>query len=81
MLSFGSYFDGSSKMLFTMSKPTWVDRHALSIVVIFAYLLMSLLVIEQSRIIDSQRKLIRQLFSDSLELNAAKIREFKTHRR
>ena len=35
-----------------------------------AYLLLALLVIEQGRIIDAQRSLIRALFADSLQLNA-----------
>lgn len=40
-----------------------------------AYLMLSLLVIEQSRVIDSQRTLIRALFSDSLQLNAMRVQE------
>jgi hypothetical protein len=34
---------------------------------------MSLLVVQQGHTIDSQRALIRQLFKDSLELNAIKV--------
>ena len=37
--------------------------------------MLSLLVIEQARVIDSQHILIRALFSDSLELNAMRVRE------
>ena len=37
-------------------------------------LFMVLLIIQQDRTIDSQRMLIRQLFRDSLELNAMKVR-------
>ena len=36
-------------------------------------LLMLLLVMQQDRTISSQRNLIRQLFQDSLELNALKL--------
>ena len=37
-------------------------------------MVMSLIIIEQGRTIDSQRQLIRQLFQDSLQLNAARIK-------
>lgn len=50
-------------------------RHAVIFVLVFGYLLMSLLVIQQSHTIDSQRTLIKQLFRDSLELNAMKIQQ------
>ncbi|MGZ4827852.1 MAG: hypothetical protein ACXVY9_10840 [Terriglobales bacterium] len=40
-------------------------------------LLMLLLVMQQDRTISSQRNLIRQLFKDSLELNAIKVQ--RTH--
>lgn len=36
--------------------------------------LMSVVVFEQGRTIDTQRNLIRQLFQDSLELNAARMK-------
>ncbi len=36
---------------------------------------MSLLVVQQGRTINSQRFLIRQLFRDSLELNAMKVQQ------
>lgn len=40
-----------------------------------AYLMLSLLVMEQARVINSQRDLIRALFSDSLQLNAMRVKE------
>jgi hypothetical protein len=51
----------------------WLRRHWLSVVMLTAYLLLSLLIIEQGRTIDAQRTLIRKLFSDSLQLNALKV--------
>ncbi len=50
-------------------------RHAIILVLVFGYLLMSLLVVQQGRTINSQRFLIRQLFRDSLELNAMKVQQ------
>jgi hypothetical protein len=48
-------------------------RRHLVIAVLFATsFFMSLLIVQQGRTIDSQRSLIRQLFKDSLELNAIK---------
>jgi hypothetical protein len=44
------------------------------VAMVVAYLAMTLLVIEQGRVIDSQQKLIRLLFSDSTELSALKIK-------
>lgn len=60
-------------------RPFWRNRqsafHRYAIVVIFSVtcLLLSLLIVEQQQIIDSQRALIRQLFQDSKELNGIKI--------
>ena len=48
-------------------------RHLVIAVLATAAILMSLLIVEQGRIIDSQRTLIHQLFRDSLELNAMKV--------
>jgi len=41
----------------------------------FAYLLMTFLVFDQNRTIESQRLLIRSLFYDSTELAAIKLRQ------
>jgi hypothetical protein len=51
----------------------WLRRNWLAVVMLVAYLLLSLLILEQGRIIESQRTLIRELFSDSLQLNAMKV--------
>ncbi len=50
-------------------------RQAVICVLVFGYVLMSLLVVQQARTIDSQRFLIKQLFRDSLELNAMKMQQ------
>jgi cell division protein FtsN len=44
----------------------------LIVLFLISYTLLSTLVVEQSRTIDSQRSLIRQLFGDSSELSAMK---------
>ena len=49
-------------------------RRALVLLLCVMSGLMSLVVFEQGRTIDTQRNLIRQLFQDSLELNAAKMK-------
>lgn len=50
----------------------WLRRHGITVILVTVYFLMSLLVIEQGRTIESQRKLIRALFQDSLELTQMK---------
>jgi hypothetical protein len=53
-------------------------------VLLFGYLIMSALIYEQGRVIDTQRTLIRDLFGDSAELSAKKIhdlREMDQHRK
>jgi len=51
----------------------WLRRNWLTVVMLVAYICLSLLVLEQGRIIESQRTLIRELFSDSLQLNAMRV--------
>jgi len=58
----------------------WLRRNGLSLVFLFLYALLSLLVIEQGRTIESQKKLIRELFRDSQQLNAMKMREVQERR-
>ena len=55
----------------------WFKDHGLLIILLAAYLLMGLLIVEQGRTIASQANLIRQLFGDSLELNAMKMKQFR----
>lgn len=46
---------------------------------LLSYALMTMLIVEQGRTIDSQRFLIRQLFQDSSELSASKIKALQQH--
>jgi hypothetical protein len=55
----------------------WINKNVVAVVALFAYLMMTLMLLGQARIIDNQRTLIRQLFSDSQELSARKIQEIK----
>ncbi len=50
----------------------WLRQHGLTVIFLTVYALMSLLIIEQGRTIESQRKLIHALFQDSLELTHLK---------
>lgn len=52
----------------------WWLRRVLALALCIMSGLMSLVVVEQARTIDSQRVLIHQLFQDSLALNAAKMK-------
>jgi uncharacterized membrane protein len=46
----------------------------LSVLFVIAYTLMTMLIVEQGQTIESQRSLIRELFRDSTELSAAKMK-------
>lgn len=54
-----------------------IRRHALNLVLSFAFLLMSFLCIQQGHTIASQQTLIRSLFRDSLELNKIKVKHIQ----
>ncbi|HZQ91001.1 MAG TPA: hypothetical protein VFA60_04345 [Terriglobales bacterium] len=58
---------------------TWLRRHAMVLIFSVAYVLLALLVVEQNRTILVQQQLIRQLFHDSLELNAMRLRDARAH--
>jgi hypothetical protein len=60
-----------------LPKMPWLRRHVVTVVFAVAYLLMSALIVEQGRVIDSQRTLIRQLFRDSVELTQVKVKAFQ----
>lgn len=47
----------------------------LTVLFLISYGLMTMLIVEQGQTIESQRALIRELFRDSAELSATKIRE------
>lgn len=55
-----------------LPKPKQTLLPLLVVLFLISYGLMSLLVVEQGRTIDSQRTLIRQLFTDSAELSHMK---------
>ncbi len=57
----------------TFGNTRWIRRYGLTVVFIAVYCAMSLVIVLQGRTIESQRSLIRQLFHDSLELNALKV--------
>lgn len=56
-------------------------RHWLQVVMLFACALLAMLCIEQGRVIESQRTLIRSLFSDSVQLNALRVEQMRQNRR
>jgi hypothetical protein len=49
-------------------------------VLLVAFPLLALLVVEQGRVIDAQRVLIQQLSSDSRQLNTLRMRELQSHK-
>ncbi len=59
----------------------WLDRYGLTTLLLFAFLLTSLLVLQQQRTIESQRLLIRDLFHDSEELTQVRIKAVTQIRR
>lgn len=52
-------------------------RHAVVLILSFAYLAMSVLCMQQARTIASQRSLIKSLFQDSIELNSLKVKHIQ----
>ncbi len=70
----------ASAPIFAQHSFSWLRRYGLTAALVAAYLAMTLLVIEQGRVIDSQQKLIRLLYSDSTELSALKIKNHQEKR-
>jgi hypothetical protein len=68
------------RFLLHMRAPVWIRTNGLSLLFLFLYVLLSMLVIEQGRTIESQKQLIRELFHDSQQLNAMRIREAQAGR-
>jgi hypothetical protein len=48
----------------------WLRRQGLLLVLLFGYVVIGLVTVEQARTIAAQRQLIRDLFQDTLELRA-----------
>jgi len=61
-------------------KPKNAMLPILVVLFLISYGLMSVLVLEQGRTIDSQRHLIRDLFNDSVQLSALKTKELLKQR-
>lgn len=57
-----------------IERPRWYRRYGLNLFCLLACVMLTLLVVEQQRVIENQRSLIRHLFQDSLELTAMKFR-------
>jgi hypothetical protein len=60
--------------------PKLLRRNSITAILLVGYIFMSLLIIEQGRTIENQKSLIRQLYGDSLELSASKLRHNLHHR-
>jgi len=71
----------NAKSLLSAPRRRWYRRYGLNVFCLLACLMLTLLVVEQQRVIDAQRSLIRDLFSDSLELTAMKFRAIGEARR
>jgi hypothetical protein len=56
----------------TSKKRTWLP--VLTVLFLISYGLMTMLIVEQGQTIESQRALIRELFRDSTELSAARMK-------
>jgi hypothetical protein len=73
--------DGKPILLATPSpKPSRSALPILVVLFVISYSLMTLLVFEQARTIESQRGLIHSLFQDSSQLNRMKIEALQTQR-
>jgi hypothetical protein len=59
---------------------SWFMRRGLAIVLAAGFLMMSALVVEQGKVIQDQRDMIRILFADSVQLTAMRIQQLH-HRR
>lgn len=62
-----------------VSKPVRSLLPVLTVLFLLSYGLLTMLVVEQSRTIDSQRGLIRDLFQDSVQLNGIKGKAVQKH--
>ncbi len=58
----------------------WMQKNALLVIALVAYVAMSAMLVAQAHIIDNQRDLIRLLYADSQELNARKVHDIQVKR-
>lgn len=70
----------STVPILPVSAQRWLRRNWLSSVMLIAYLLFSMLILEQGRTIEAQRTLIRQLFADSQQLTKLKVERMREQR-
>src|SRR6266478_8628476 len=61
----------------TPKKRGWLP--VLTVLFLISYGLMTMLIVEQGQTIESQRALIRELFRDSTELSATKMKAVEEH--
>jgi hypothetical protein len=61
-----------------MARPV---RTSVVLIMFAGYLAMGLLVLEQNRVIESQRTLIRALFGDSTLLAGLRVKEVREHKK
>lgn len=61
------------------SKPrfTWLRTRGLHLIFLFAYVIMMLTIWEQGHTIEAQKRLIRQLYPDSVALASVKLRQLQ----
>ncbi len=62
-------------------KLNWLWRRGLALSLIFGYLVLALVVVQQARTIRSQQQLIHQLFQDSLDLTALRMQQQQAQHR
>ncbi len=55
----------------------WLNQYGLTALLLLISLMMSWIVLEQARTIESQRQLIHLLFRDSVELTHIKAQQFQ----
>ncbi|HYE25713.1 MAG TPA: hypothetical protein VEG32_11010 [Clostridia bacterium] len=55
----------------------WLHKNLVSAVALFAYVVMAIMFAEQTRVVENQRTLIKQLYNDNVELTALKMQQIK----
>lgn len=60
---------------------TWLHKNLITAVALFAYVVMAIMFAEQTRVVENQRTLIKQLYNDNLELTALKMQQIKNKHR
>ena len=54
---------------------TAVKKQGVTLALLFGYIVVAMLLVQQDRTIESQRLLIRDLFHDSVELSVIKVKQ------